>query len=216
MASADFDTDRAAAERQRIARELHDGLGQALYGISLSVRTARELLPAQPDRAAEALDHALDLAQRGAAELRALILGLKVEALSSDELIDMMRRRAGEICALHSLTLRFDCTHALPIPEALREPVLKIALEAVHNAARHAHAREVAVRIDAMIVDGEQRIELTIADDGRGFDPQADVPGHFGLHVMRRRTRECGGTLDIDSTPGAGTRIRASLPVVTR
>jgi signal transduction histidine kinase len=84
-----------AAERDRMARELHDTVGQTLYGIALGVRTARELLPADPQRAGQALDYVLELIQRSQAELRALILGLRPNALDTDGLVVALLMQAG-------------------------------------------------------------------------------------------------------------------------
>jgi len=87
-----------------------------------------------------------------------------------------------------------------------------VAQEALHNAAKHARAREVVVMLEV----GASDVGLLVADDGRGFDPRGDFPGHLGLQSMRERALAVGGTLEIDSAPGQGTRLRARIPVSAR
>jgi signal transduction histidine kinase len=102
-------------------------------------------------------------------------------------------------------------TDISPRPHRLVEGALyRIAQEAVINAARHAHAREIRIEVTA----SQACVRLTVADDGIGFDPAAptDGPDHWGVKNMRERARAVGGRLMVDSAPGRGTRIKAEVP----
>jgi signal transduction histidine kinase len=95
------------------------------------------------------------------------------------------------------------------VPAPTKEALYRVAQEALHNAAKHARARTLDLVLDV----GQGGVELCVADDGRGFDPHADFPGHLGLRFMRERAAAVGGTLEIESAPGAGTRLSVRVPV---
>ncbi|MCL5429400.1 MAG: sensor histidine kinase [Chloroflexi bacterium] len=194
-------------ERDRIGRELHDGAIQTIYTAGLLVETAtRKLDPeselAQPlERAGKAINEAI-------ADLRAFIGGLRPL-----EVPQSLRQALAERAADSQLAPLVDIDWDLDLPEdinfqATRIPhVLGILNEALSNAIRHAGARH--VRVQASRPDN--RLELVIEDDGRGFDKQNDARG-FGLRNIQDRARLLDGTLHIQSQPGTGTKIVLSAP----
>jgi PAS domain S-box-containing protein len=199
----------ALEERQRLARELHDSVSQALYGISLGAKTARTLLERAPDRAADPLDYVLSLSEAGLAEMRALIFELRPESLEKEGLTAALDKQAAALRARHEIEVEATlCDEPEASPEA-KETVYRIAQEAFHNTVKHARASNVKLK---MKCDSE-RIGLEISDDGAGFDARGDFPGHLGLRSMRERASRLGGTLEVDTAPGRGTRIRAQIPV---
>jgi signal transduction histidine kinase len=90
-----------------------------------------------------------------------------------------------------------------------KQGLYRIAQEALHNAGRHGRAKRVGIAVS----QDASEIQLEVWDDGVGFDPQGAHPGHFGLNTMRERANELGGTLEIESRRGTGTRVRATIPV---
>ena len=198
----------ALEERQRLARELHDSVSQALYGIALGVETARELLPDDPERAAEPLDYATTLAEAGMTEMRALIFELRPESLEKEGLVAALEKQAAAVQARHGIMVEaaFDKE-----PEAsleIKEALYRVAQEALHNTVKHARAANAQVKLE----EDADGITLEISDDGTGFDAQNDFPGHLGLKSMRERASRLGGTLEVVSKPGQGVHILARIP----
>lgn len=205
-----------AAERNRIARELHDSVSQALYGIALGTRTARTLVDRQPvedqvkTTLANPLEYVLSLAEAGLAEMRALIFELRPDALEKEGLIAALTKQAEAIRVRHKLDIHTDFCSELPdLPLATKEALYRVAQEALNNLIKHADARRVVLRLQC--VPGT--LTLEVQDDGVGFDLQADYPGHLGLHTMRERVERLGGELAIESAPGAGTTVQATFPL---
>jgi signal transduction histidine kinase len=197
----------ALEERQKLARELHDSVSQALYGIALGTRTARTLLGRDPAQAAEPLDYIASLAEAGLAEMRALIFELRPESLQIEGLAAALAKQAEAARARHQLQVT---TNFCPEPEAsltVKEALYRVAQEALHNVAKHAQATQVELRL--AVEDG--CLTLTIRDDGHGFDPSGDFPGHLGLRSMRERLETVGGEFHLYSAPGQGTMIRAVM-----
>jgi signal transduction histidine kinase len=196
-------------ERQRLARELHDSVSQALYGIALGARTARTQLDRDPTRAVEPVDYVLSLAEAGLAEMRALIFELRPESLELEGLVAGLEKQAAALRARHGVEVEADLCGEPDVPMPVKEAVSRIAQEAMHNTVKHAHAKHVALRL----AFDEGVITLEVQDDGRGFDPGQTFAGHLGLRSMRERATNLGGKITIDSHEGAGARIRVSIPV---
>jgi signal transduction histidine kinase len=196
-------------ERQKLARELHDSVSQALYGIALGARTARTLLDRDPARAIEPVDYVLQLAEAGIAEMRALIFELRPESLEQEGLVAALEKHAASLRARYQLEVEADLCGEPDVPLPAKEALYRIAQEALHNTVKHAQAQHVWLRLAA--ADG--MVELEARDDGVGFDAGGSFPGHLGLTSMRERIARLGGSVAIDSAPGAGTRITARVPV---
>ena len=203
----------ALQERQRLARELHDSVSQALYGIALGSRTARAMIDraslpdGQTATLSEPLDYVLSLAEAALTEMRALIFELRPESLQAEGLVAALQRQADALQARHAIqvTTTFDGEPDLPLPA--KECLYRVAQEAVHNTVKHAAAQ----RLQISLRDNAQTIVLTVCDDGRGFDVAQSFPGHLGLQSMRERVQAIGGALQIQSKPGDGTCVRVEI-----
>lgn len=207
-----FEQDRQLAvlqERQRLARELHDSVSQALYGIALGARTARTLLDRDAPRAAEPMDYVLSLAEAGLSEMRALIFELRPESLAAEGLVTALRKQADSARVRYGLRVKtaFCIEPDMPVPA--KEALYRIAQEAIHNTGKHAQATEVGLSLR----QDDGQLELVVEDNGRGFDTGAAFPGHLGLHSMRERAAQVGGAFHIESAPGRGTRISVRIPL---
>jgi signal transduction histidine kinase len=195
-------------ERQRLARELHDSVSQALYGIALGGRTARTLLDRDPAKARDPLDYVMSLAEAGLAELRALIFELRPESLELEGLIAAFNKQAAALTARHGIAVDTDFDNEPELPLRVKEGINRIGQEAMHNTVKHAHAKHVDLRM----VHERGLLVLEVRDDGEGFEPNGEFPGHLGITSMRERARAVGGELRIQSAPGRGTVIRLAIP----
>jgi len=221
QASLDATRQRAEAharheERTRIARELHDSISQELFSLSVLAGGLRRALPGGSTVLPQ-----VEMMERTAGdtmrEMRSLLLALRPVALAEDDLPGAL---AG-VCRSYEerlgipVSAELDLAGLAPggLPPAVEHAILRVAQEAVANAARHADPARITVRLDA---DGGRAV-LEIDDDGRGFDvtaPPRDGPGlGLGLHTMRDRVTELGGLLTVESGPGEGTRVRALFPL---
>jgi signal transduction histidine kinase len=199
----------AVEERQRLARELHDSVSQALYGIALGARTARTLLDTDPQRATEPVDYVLQLAEAGLAEMRALIFELRPESLETEGLVAALEKQVAATRARYGIEVSTDLCEEPSLSLVEKEVFYRIAQEALHNVVKHAHATRAELRLSW----DNGSVVLEIRDDGAGFDTSQSFPGHMGLVSMQERARSLGGSFDIDSRPGSGTRVRLSLPI---
>jgi PAS domain S-box-containing protein len=200
----------ALEERQRLARELHDSVSQALYGIGLGARTARTLLDRDgpPDRVAEWLEYVLSLAESGLTEMRALIFELRPESLESEGLIAALEKQAAALRARYEISLNATWGEEPDLPLETKEALYRIVQEALHNTVKHARASRAYLKLEC----DAQGVALEVYDDGVGFDPGGDFSGHLGLKSMRERASRLGGTLRVESAPGEGTSIRVRIP----
>jgi PAS domain S-box-containing protein len=207
---ADTHGKAALEERQRLARELHDSVSQALYGIALGSRTARTLLDreAHPDRVAEWLEYVLSLAEAGLTEMRALIFELRPESLETEGLIAALKQQAAALEARHEIPVHATLSEEPDLPLETKEALYRIAQEALHNTVKHAHASRANLKLEC----DARNIALEISDDGVGFDPGGDFSGHLGLKSMRERAARLGGALRVVSAPGEGTSIHVRIP----
>lgn len=199
----------ALEERQHLARELHDSVSQALYGILLGTNAAQRQLESAPETAASALSYVEGLAQAGIAEMRALIFELRPESLEQEGLSGALRKQLDALEARHDLETTTEIQGEPQLPVATKQVLYRVAQEAFHNTVKHARARRVALSLGW----DSAELRLEVADDGQGFDPDQEFPGHLGLRSMQERVERLGGSLEIDSRPRAGTRVRANLPL---
>jgi signal transduction histidine kinase len=195
-------------ERQRLARELHDSVSQALYGISLGTRTARALIERDPKRAMEPLEYVGTLAEAGLAELRALIFELRPESLALEGLVAALEKQFAALHARHGIEVTADLGAEPDLRLDLKEVLYRVGQEAVHNTVKHAKARHVTVKL----AGDADHVSLYVADDGIGFDPSGEFPGHLGLRSMSERAARVGGRLKIESSPGSGSSVTLQVP----
>lgn len=198
-------------ERDRISRELHDGVIQSLFSIGMGLQSARGLLPADAARVDERLETATEGLDAAIRELRAAIFRLRPPASSelalASGLADLAREY--EANALLRPELHVPQRVAARIPSSTVPDALAIVREALFNVTRHAEAAR--VRISADLADGQ--VLVTVADDGQGFAADAQASAGYGLANMRQRAAALGADLRVDSAPGEGTRVVVSIPV---
>jgi signal transduction histidine kinase len=201
----------ALEERQRLARELHDSVSQALFGITLGARTARTLLDRDPAQAAQPLEYAMSLAEAALAEMRTLIFELRPESLANEGLMVALEKLAVAARTRHHIEVSMTLIDEPPISLDAKEALYRIAQEALQNVVRHAQATEVTLSVTQNEAD---ELVLDIRDNGIGFDPSESFPGRLGLNSMRERVMRLGGVFTLESTPDQGTHIRASIPLL--
>ena len=195
-------------ERTRLARELHDSVTQMLFSSSLIAEVLPRLWERDRNAARQSLAD-LRLLSRGAlAEMRALLVELRPAALAEARLEELLQQVAEATTARTQIpiTLTVDGDHLLP-PD-VQIALYRIAQQALSNATMHAEPRHVAMTLKT----GQEGIELEVDDDGRGFDPAAITPGHFGLSTMRERAEGIGAMLLVKSAPGSGTHVVVRWP----
>lgn len=195
-------------ERNRLARELHDSVSQALYGIALGTRTARTLLDRDPKLVADPLDYVLSLAEAGLTEMRALIFELRPEALRNEGLIVALSKQVASLQARHGIQVETELCVEPEVAIEIKEALYHIAREAMHNTVKHARATRVMLTLQ----HESGKLLLDLRDDGIGFDTGGSFPGHLGLHSMRERAMRLRGTYTIESTPGFGTHVTVMIP----
>ncbi len=196
-------------ERQRLARELHDSVSQALYGIGLGAYTAKEALESDPERAMASIDYVLTLTEAGLAEMRALIFELRPESLEIEGLVTALTKQVAVLRTRYKLTVEADLGEEPVLSMEMKHALYRIAQEALHNIVKHARASMVALRLACQA----NEIILEVRDNGIGFDPAGPFPGHLGLRSMYERVTKMGGTLTIESVPGQGTRVGVRMPI---
>ena len=200
-------------ERRRIARELHDEAGQALSALIVNLEVAEQSQAPVPP---EQLARLRDIAEGTLAELRRMIYDLRPSILDDMGLAAAIRWYAKETVEPKGVPVTMHISGlGERLPSYIETAVFRIVQEALTNILKHAGATRATVEV----AHGNGRMELVISDDGRGFDPSAVTThreGGMGLLGMRERAELLGGTLTIQSTPGAGTRLEAAIPVGAR
>ncbi|MFA1537804.1 sensor histidine kinase [Actinomadura monticuli] len=198
---------KCRVERTRIARELHDSVSQDLFSLSLLAGGMRRALPADSAllRQAEAMERTVDHTMR---EMRAMLLELRPVALEDAGLVAALQ----ELCRAYEARLGIQISADvgdLQVEPAVELAVLRVAQEALGNAARHGGAQD----IELSVAEVEGHVVMAISDRGRGFDPvRAGARHGMGLALMRERVTELGGTFDLASAPGSGTTVRVRIP----
>jgi signal transduction histidine kinase len=202
----------ATEERDRIARELHDGLAQILGYVNTKAQAVRLLLArGQPEAAQGQLSQLEEAAAEVLADIRQAILGLRLSARPDLDLAAKLRSFVDQFRRQSGLPVHLDLpddTRRLHLAPATEIELLRIVQEALANIRKHADARSAWLSLEA----SRAGLRLTIADDGSGFDPlQPTADDHFGLLSMRERAEAIGAEFEIDSGPGRGTRVTVHL-----
>lgn len=200
------------AERNRMAREIHDHLAQGFTGVLLQLEAAEAKLAHLPGDSAPILtrlNHARDLAVASLQEARRSVMTLSPRKMEGANLLEALRILADRLLAGTNIQVELAQTgEARPLRRHLEEELLRMAQELLTNALRHGKARWVRVTLQF----SERRVLLNVEDDGLGFDPAVASAG-YGMRSIRESLRQLGGHLDIDSIPGFGARITLSLPL---
>jgi signal transduction histidine kinase len=197
-----------SAERERLARELHDGLAQDLWLAKLKA-TRLAALPELGPEARTLSDEVTAAVDAGIAEARQAVATMRAPSATNVSLRELLSRALEDFEDRFGLCVELDCDAELPaLPSRAEAEALRIMQEALTNVRRHADATVVRVRGG---VD-EGRLVLEVRDNGRGFDPDTVGDGAFGLAGMRERAAQIGAELDIESAPRRGTRMSLRLP----
>ncbi len=202
----------ALEERNRLAREMHDTIAQGLAAIVLQLEMADALLDEAegPARAQQSVQRGLALARQNMEEVRRSVLDLRAAPLEGRTLAEALLALLDEHAGRQSGQPLFEAVgENRPLPARVEVGLFRIAQEALTNIAAHAQAATVRVRL--LLTPAEVR--LAIEDDGRGFAPDTLVAGRFGLVGMNERARLMGGTLQLSSSPGEGTRLEVVVPL---
>lgn len=201
-------TQALMADRERISRELHDGIIQSIYAAGLMLEGVMQAIPDDPAAAQSQLSHAMLSLDQTIQDIRRYIFNLRggLSEAGLEEGLEAMLRdfRVNTLLETRMVT---EGEPIRPLSAEERAHIFQIAREALSNVARHAQARSVEVRLSY----GESALRLEIADDGVGLRSTMMRGGH-GLRNIRERARLLGGTLDIDSAPGEGVRLTLTVP----
>jgi two-component system nitrate/nitrite sensor histidine kinase NarX len=207
-----------AAERSRLARELHDSVTQILFSASLMA----EVLPVVWERdrveGQQALEEMRELTRGALAEMRTLLMELRPTALVKAKLDDLLQQLAEGVIGRARVPVKLQVEGQGALPPDVRVALYRIAQEALNNVAKHAGASQARVGLyyapaalrvspSLKVQTGMEGVELRISDDGCGFDVEQVSPDHLGLGIMRERAEGIGATLNIASQPGHGTQI---------
>lgn len=203
------------AERQRMARELHDTLAQGLAGLILQLEAAdSRLTQSNPDKAQVIIQQAMGRARATLTDARRVIGDLRAKAFSPDDLINVVCEEVDRFTVATGIPCTLDLAPPPAIPVAICEHAHRAMSEGLTNVARHAQASQVWLTL------GEQdgMLELVLRDDGVGFNlvGEGEAPGHYGLIGMGERARLAGGSLEVTSAPGEGTTLTLRLPLEDR
>ena len=201
----------AQTERQRVSREVHDGVAQGVYMLALNLEANAQVLGEQTDDEAlrERMGALVRLSKQTLLETRSLLVDLQPALAGEEGLASLVEQLAGEFSAVTGIPVRVESAGGdVHLPPATLGEVYRCLQEGLANVYKHAGASAATLRLDRL--EGALRLEL--ADDGRGFDPAAEGRGH-GLANLRERAANLGGQLVIDSAPGRGTRVELTFPL---
>jgi signal transduction histidine kinase len=197
-------------ERERMARELHDAMAQALFSLNLTAETAAGLVREDPDAAEAQIRTVQELARGVMAELRTLVRDLQPVELARDGLAPALTQHVELLRRAHRAEITLEVEGRRRLAPATEREALRVAQEAIGNSLRHAGAARIAVRLAL----GPPGLVLRVADDGAGFD--LDAPPlrgrRLGLASMRERAAALGGRLAIRTSPGRGTVVELEVP----
>lgn len=197
-----------ATERQRIARELHDTLSQGLAGLILQLEAAdAHLSNNNQDKARGIISNAMSQARVTLADARHAIDDLRQSP--TDDLDSALRLEVSRFSDATGIPVLFQADPTSPLPDPVKEALVRVFKESLSNIANHANAQNVAIKMLTL----EESLSVTIQDDGQGFDASAIPAGHYGILGMKERVRLIHGTFDIQSTAGKGTTLNIEIPL---
>ncbi|SDX88376.1 Signal transduction histidine kinase [Modestobacter sp. DSM 44400] len=201
------------AERERLAREVHDTLAQGYTSIVVLAQTATAQLAADPGGAAERLGLIEEVARENLAEARAMVGAFAPVGLESATLVEALQRLAERFGRETGVATRLDTTalgEGPPLPRSQEIVLLRGAQEALTNVRRHAAASAVVLRVGRVGAGEAVQLSVHVEDDGVGFDPAGTAGA--GLGGLRDRAEQVGGAVEVASAPGQGTRVTVRVP----
>jgi NarL family two-component system sensor histidine kinase YdfH len=202
-----------SAERQRMARELHDTLAQGLAGLILQLEAVDSHLGQdRPDQAQAIVHQAMGRARVTLADARRAIQDLRDDTPLIDDLSDAIRQEVDRFTTATGIPCELELSAPKEIPTSVHEHARRAVAEGLTNIARHAQANNVWLKLG----ESDGMLEIALRDDGVGFNPSVEVSGRYGLVGLRERARLAGGSLELISEPGAGTTLTLVLPIEDR
>ena len=191
------------AERRRLAHELHDAVTQLLYSVNLIASSLPAVWRRDPEQAERSTAELRRLTTGALAEMRTMLLELRPDTITRTELRVLLTQLADGISAQHDLDATVEVEVAGGLEPEIHLAVYRIAQEALNNVAKHADASTVTVRL----AGSPEAVELTVIDDGRGFDASSVGGDSMGVAIMQERAAAIGATLQIAGEPGSGTTV---------
>jgi signal transduction histidine kinase len=197
----------AVEERQRLARDLHDSVKQALFSLGLGIRSVRNLVHADPNAAVCMLQAQEQLAVQAQVEMGDLLTQLRAPLHADRDLVDSLIHLCKQLEQQQGLAVTLQAPSSLELAEPLVQELLHVAKEALHNVVKHSGVSTVALALSA----DATHLTMTIVDRGCGFDPSTLAEASLGIRGMRERIVAVGGTLAIQSALGRGTAVQVQL-----
>jgi signal transduction histidine kinase len=195
-------------EKNRFARELHDLVSQSLFGVLLGVRTIAHATATASPPDQNTIKYVVDSAESALADLRALVFELRPDYLEREGLHAALRKQIRALCERHRIALKLELCDPEPrLPLATQEALYGVALEAVQNAATHGRPTSIILRA----THSQQVYEISVQDNGAGFDAARIDASHRGMRSMHERARGCGAYLSVASAPGKGATVALSV-----
>ena len=194
-----------AAERSRLARDLHDAVSQTLFSASLIAEVLPRIWERNPDEGRRRLEELRQLSRGALAEMRALLLELRPTALVEAELGDLLRQLAEATTGRARVPVNVDVEGECALPPDVKVALYRIAQESLNNVAKHAEASQVNVSLHCQ----PSRVILSISDNGCGFSVDSIPPDHLGVGIMHERAEAIGAMLTVESEIGHGTEVVA-------
>lgn len=199
----------AVAERQRLARDLHDSLKQTLFSLGLNLHAAAGLSQRDPERARGLLAQQAERVVQAQSDLADLLSELRMPLRTSDDLVGALRFELAQLETQHGFRVTLDAPPRLELAEPACRELAAVAREGLHNTLKHSGVAAARVTVGS---DGEH-VLLALADQGRGFDPEQAWQSGHGLRGMQERVAALRGNLTITAAPGKGTRLWVSVPL---
>jgi PAS domain S-box-containing protein len=207
-----------ANERSRLARDLHDAVTQTLFSASVIADVLPRIWERNPVEGKKRLEELRQLNRGALAEMRTLLLELRPTALLEANLSDLLKQLAASISSRARVHVALQIDGSIELEPEVKVSLYRIAQEALNNVAKHSGASEATVEVTAPAPKGTNGkppktfVQLTITDNGNGFDTSISKPTHLGLDIMRERAAAIEAQLDIHSQIGKGTTVAVTVP----
>lgn len=197
-------------ERQRLARELHDAVSQQLFAISMTATAVSRTLDQDFEKAKRQIELIEEMASAAQSEMRALLLHLRPVLLEGKRLSQAIPELVQEMRAKVPVDITLDMEEDLPLNKGMENHLFRIVQEAMSNTLRHAKATKMGIELHRR----GDAVRLGIRDNGVGFDLEAKKQASYGLMNMEERVNELGGSFQVITAPGKGTRIEIRVPLM--
>lgn len=195
-------------ERQRLARDLHDAVSQQLFAISMTATAVGRIIDKDVEKATRQIHLIEEMASVAQSEMRALLLHLRPVHLEGKRLAQGLRDLIAELQAKVQVEIALEMDEELQLQKGIEDHLFRIVQEALSNALRHSRASRLEIRLFV----ASDSIRLAVRDNGVGFDPDEVKHASYGLVSIRERVNELGGSLNIVTAPGRGTRLEIRIP----